>query len=147
MSEMRFSGLTFAIIIALGMMIGMGSFIGEIGNSYNREANTTFVDNSKQMSRNLNQSTQDIQQTYEKIASDDVSFLEGVYGGFQIVLSATGAMFSMTAGIFTDMPRMMMEMSGIGGITPIWFIGLLITALTFVVLFTWLNWGRGSGKI
>lgn len=145
--EMRFSGLVFSIIIGLGVMIGMGTFMGSLGNSYNRDVNTTFVENSKQMADNMNQSAREFKEISGTMKEGELSFLDQVYGGFKMALVASGTMFQMSGDIMVSFPAMLFETTTTQGFPPSWFIGLVFLSILFVVIFAWLNWGRGTGKI
>lgn len=143
----RFSGIVFMMLMSLGVMIGMGTFLGAGAKNYGVDTNTTFVDKATGMYESLNQTSSSLREKAQGTKSGEFSFLEDIFGAFKVAMAVMGTMFTLIFGgvlqQFIYLPADLLP----SGMIPGWLIGLVFTAGAFAVIFAWMNYARGADKI
>jgi len=149
--DKNISGLVFAVLIGLTVFIGMGNFLGGLATVYNKNPDTTFINESKKQIDQLNETSQNMKEALKKPADSSWSLFDKLFGGFKLFIAAVSGLMNLVVGGGPVAALLSLPSDMLGGtagvLIPGWFMAVLIIMATLIVLFGLLNWGRGSGKI
>lgn len=140
----KISSLILATLLAFGLMIGMGNFIGSGADSYNVQTDSNFVGYGKSQSKAMNQTASKLKKDVKLVKEGNV--IEKFAGAIGVAVYSVGTLFT-AAGYPITLASDMASQQMLGGIVPSWALTIVITALLFVGIFSLMNFIRGTKEV
>lgn len=124
----KIRNLAITVLVVVLFIVATGTFIGDFtGYPYNKDVNTTFMNQSRSYSRDLNKRTDKLQNVTENFkAWNPIGWVEGA-GALANILTGAG---QVTINFFAGLPNIFGQIE-----IPGYLFGIIVTIITIVIVF------------
>jgi len=127
--ETSIKALVIMVLLSIAMISGAGLFISDISKNYDLDANTTYINNSREYLSELNESTSNL-----KDAVTDFEYWNplGYFEGIKAVMSLLWNSGQVSGDFIIGLPVIF----EIAGLMPlVWFLGILSIIIAIYIVF------------